>query len=184
MSPVRRGYVVRQGLLERSPSREELITVAVVGLILLVAAGVATAAAVTSNTGAIDANFWGVTVSNISIGVIFVAGMLTTLVGVAGLLLLMAGLRRGRRLRQERRALRRENQRLNQQATSGEPPPAPGMYESSPSDTTTDGSDVGTPDERAAASQPWPVEPVVRRDEDGERLVRNSRERAASDPNG
>jgi hypothetical protein len=90
--------------------------VAVLGLILLVAAGALTAAVVTSNTGAIDVDLWGVTISNLSLGVIFVAGMLTTLVGVAGIILMMGGLRRGRRLRRERRVLRRENERLAQQA--------------------------------------------------------------------
>ena len=88
---------------------------AVLGLILLVAAGVLTAAVVTSNTGAIETDLWGVTISNLSLGVLFVAGMLTTLIGVAGLVLMLGGLRRGRRLRHERKTLRRENQRLVQQ---------------------------------------------------------------------
>jgi hypothetical protein len=95
--------------------------VAVLGLILLAAAGVLTAAVVTSNTGAIETDLWGLTISNVSVGVVFVAGMLTTLVGVAGLLLLTGGVRRGQRLRQERRVLRRENERLTQQAGSGRP---------------------------------------------------------------
>ena len=96
---------------------------AVLGLILFAAAGVLTAAVVTSNTGAVETDLWGMTVSDVSIGVIFVAGMLTVLIGVAGLLLLSGGLRRGRRLRQERRVLRRENERLSQQVGSS---PAPG----------------------------------------------------------
>lgn len=94
--------------------REELMTVAIFGLILLVAAGVLTTAVVTSNTGAVNTDLWGATISNVSLGVVFVAGMLTTLVAVAGLVLVTAGLRRNRRLRQERRVLRRENQRLSQ----------------------------------------------------------------------
>jgi hypothetical protein len=88
------------------------MTVAVLGLILLAAAGVLTAAVVTSNTGAVDTDLWNLTISNLSLGIVFVAGMLTTIVGVAGILLLTAGVRRGQRLRQERRVLRRENQRL------------------------------------------------------------------------
>ncbi len=95
---------------------------AVLGLILLVAAGVFTAAVVTSNTGAIETNLWGATISNVSLGVVFVAGMLATLVGVAGLLLLTGAVRRGRRLRQERKVLRRENQRLSQQVGTGPGP--------------------------------------------------------------
>jgi hypothetical protein len=93
--------------------------VAVLGLILIAAAGVLTAAVVTSNTGAVETDLWGMTVSSVSIGVVFVAGMLAALVGGAGLLLLTGGLRRGRRLRQERRVLRRENERLSQQVGSG-----------------------------------------------------------------
>jgi hypothetical protein len=89
--------------------------VAVLGLILLIGAGLLTAAVVTSNTGAIDTDLWGLTISNLSLGAVFVAGLLTTLVGVAGLLLLTAALRRGRRLRQERKVLRRENERLAHQ---------------------------------------------------------------------
>jgi hypothetical protein len=92
------------------------MTVAVLGLILLAAAGVLTAAVVTSNTGAVDTDLWNLTISNLSLGIVFVAGMLTTIVGVAGIVLLTVGVRRGRRLRQERRVLRRENQRLSRRA--------------------------------------------------------------------
>jgi hypothetical protein len=99
--------------------RKELMTVAIIGLILLAAAGVLTAAVVTSNTGAVETDLWNLTVSNLSLGVVFVAGMLTTVVAVAGILLLTAGVRRSQRLRQERRVLRRENQRLSRQAETG-----------------------------------------------------------------
>jgi hypothetical protein len=88
------------------------MTVAILGLILLAAAGVLAAAVVTSNTGAVETDLWSITVSNMSLGIVFVAGMLTTIVGVAGIVLLTAGVRRSQRLRQERRVLRRENQRL------------------------------------------------------------------------
>jgi hypothetical protein len=104
---VREGAIT--GLLT---TREEMITVVILGLILLAAAGVLTAAVVTSNTGAVDTDLWNLTISNLSLGIVFVAGMLTTVVGVAGVVLLTAGVRRGQRLRQERRVLRRENQRL------------------------------------------------------------------------
>ena len=92
----------------------ELINVAVLGLILLAAAGVLTAAVVTSNTDSLAVSLWGVSVSNVTLGVVFVAGMITTVLAVVGLGLLMGGMRRGRRLRQERRSLRRENEQLAQ----------------------------------------------------------------------
>jgi uncharacterized integral membrane protein len=98
------------------------MTVAVLGLILLAAAGVLTAAVVTSNTGAVETDLWNATISNLSLGVVFVAGMLTTIVGVIGIVMLTAGVRRNQRLRQERRVLRRENQRLTQRVEAG---PAP-----------------------------------------------------------
>ena len=89
---------------------------AVLGLILLAAAGVLTAAVVTSNTDSLTVDLWGVSVTNVTLGVVFVAGMITTVLAVVGLGLLMGGMRRSRRLRQERRALRRENKQLSQQA--------------------------------------------------------------------
>lgn len=95
---------------------------AVLGLILLAAAGVLTAAVVTSNTGAVETDLWNATISNLSLGVVFVAGMLTTIVGVIGIVMLTAGVRRNQRLRQERRVLRRENQRLTQRVEAGTVP--------------------------------------------------------------
>lgn len=87
---------------------------AVLGLILLAAAGVFTAAVVTSNTDTLAVDLWNISVSNVTLGVVFVAGMITTVVAVVGLGLLMGGLRRNRRLRKERRTLRRENEQLAQ----------------------------------------------------------------------
>ena len=80
---------------------------AVLGLILLAAAGVLTAAVVTSNTDSLAVSLWGVSVSNVTLGVVFVAGMITTVLAVVGLGLLMGGMRRNRRLRKER-LLRKE----------------------------------------------------------------------------
>ena len=91
---------------------------AVLGLILLAAAGVLTAAVVTSNTDSLAVDLWGVSVSNVTLGVVFVAGMITTVVAVVGLGLLMGGLRRNSRLRKERRTLRRENEQLAQRVDS------------------------------------------------------------------
>jgi hypothetical protein len=95
-----------------------LITVAVLGLILLAAAGVLTAAVVTSNTDSLVVSLWGVSVSNVTLGVVFVAGMITTVLAVVGLGLLMGGMRRNSRLRKERRTLRRENEQLTQRVDS------------------------------------------------------------------
>jgi hypothetical protein len=95
-----------------------LITVAILGLILLAAAGVLTAAVVTSNTDSLAVSLWGVSVSNVTLGVVFVAGMITTVLAVVGLGLLMGGMRRNSRLRKERRTLRRENVQLTQQVES------------------------------------------------------------------
>jgi type II secretory pathway pseudopilin PulG len=92
--------------------------VAVLGLILLAAAGVLTAAVVTSNTDSLSVSLWSVDVSNVTLGVVFVAGMITTVLAVVGLGLLMGGMRRNRRLRKERRSLQRENQQLAQRADS------------------------------------------------------------------
>jgi hypothetical protein len=92
--------------------------VAVLGLILLAAAGVLTAAVVTSNTDSLAVSLWGVSVSNVTLGVVFVAGMITTVLAVIGLGLLMGGMRRNRRLRKERRTLRRENEQLAQRVDS------------------------------------------------------------------
>lgn len=97
---------------------------AVLGLILLAAAGVLTAAVVTSNTDSLSVDLWGASVTNVTLGVVFVAGMITTVLAVVGLGLLMGGMRRGRRLRQERRSLRRENEQLAQRVEA-----APSMDE-------------------------------------------------------
>jgi hypothetical protein len=114
------GYVECNSDAETHPSTlgKELITVAVLGLILLAAAGVLTAAVVTSNTDSLAVDLWGVSVSNVTLGVVFVAGMITTVVAVVGLGLLMGGLRRNRRLRKERRSLLRENEQLAQRVDS------------------------------------------------------------------
>jgi len=92
--------------------------VAVLGIILLAAAGVLTAAVVTSNTDTLAVDLWGVSVSNVTLGVVFVAGMITTVLAVVGLGLLMGGVRRNRRLRKERKSLRRENEQLAQRVES------------------------------------------------------------------
>ena len=97
------------------------MSVAILGLILLAAAATLAVAVVTSNTDAVGVNLWGASMSNLSLGVIFVAGMITTVIAVAGLALVMGGLRRGNRLRKERKVLRRENRRLSRQVGTSTP---------------------------------------------------------------
>ena len=133
---------------------------AVFGLLLLAAAGVLTAAVVTSNTGAVETDLWNASFSNVSLGVVFVAGMLTTIVAVIGIVMLMGGVRRNQRLRQERRVLRRENQRLSQRVESGVAPVAEplarrGLFtpRGSASDTKVDdGGRRAEPPDRVVAS--------------------------------
>jgi hypothetical protein len=110
--------------------------VAVLGLILLAAAGVLTAAVVTSNTGTLSVDLWNITVSNVTPGVVFVAGMITTVVAVVGLGLLMGGVRRNRRLRKERRSLKRENEQLAHRVETT--PDTTGRYDGPVQQTRTD----------------------------------------------
>jgi hypothetical protein len=115
------------------------------GLILLAAAGVLTAAVVTSNTDSLSVSLWSVDVSNVTLGVVFVAGMITTVLAVVGLGLLMGGMRRNRRLRRERRTLQRENEQLAQRV-----------------DYTPDADTAPTQrDERTVVEQPGPNRPMV-----------------------
>jgi type II secretory pathway pseudopilin PulG len=129
-----------------STAGKELITVAVLGLILLAAAGVLTAAVVTSNTDSLSVSLWSVDVTNVTLGVVFVAGMITTVLAVVGLGLLMGALRRNRRLRKERRSLQRENEQLAQRMDSTPPPMAP--------PTTTGPMGTAPHDERVAEQRP------------------------------
>jgi hypothetical protein len=98
----------------------------VLGLLLLVGAGVFAAAVITSNTGAVGADLWGLHISNLSLGSVYVAGLVTGFAALLGLVVLFAGMRRTRRLRHERKALARENARLSQHVSTGpQPEPAP-----------------------------------------------------------
>jgi hypothetical protein len=87
----------------------------VLGLVLLIGAAVLTTAVVTDNTGAVRSDLWGLHMSNLSIGEIFVVGILTGAVALLGIALLLAGLRRAGRRRHERRVLLAENRRLTGQ---------------------------------------------------------------------
>lgn len=93
----------------------------VLGLLLLVGAGVFTAAVVTSNTGAVGSDLWGLHISNLSLGGVFVAGIATGAIALLGLVVLLGGMRRARRLHRERKELARENARLTRHADVVEP---------------------------------------------------------------
>ena len=134
---------------------------AVLGLILLAAAGVLTAAVVTSNTDSLSVSLWSVDVSNVTLGVVFVAGMITTVLAVVGLGLLMGGMRRNRRLRKERRSLQRENEQLAQRVDSTPPSmdPTEPMAPTSQSDErfVERRPERTVDDDRTRVQQPVPV---------------------------
>jgi hypothetical protein len=133
--------------------------VAVLGLILLAAAGVLTAAVVTSNTDSLAVSLWGVSVSNVTLGVVFVAGMITTVLAVVGLGLLMAGMRRNRRLRKERRTLQRENEHLAQRVESTPAPAGPMATDPQWDERRVADRSVDRPvtDDRTRVQPPYPV---------------------------
>ena len=145
------------------------MSVVILGLILLAGGAVLVAAVVTSNTGAVEVDLWGISMSNLSLGIVFVAGMITTVIAVAGLALVMAGLRRETRLRKERRVLRKENRRLSQQVgattatTDGELDRSPGSWDAERPVTETAaerrtrvGTSIDEPAGVPATAEPYP----------------------------
>ena len=126
----------------------------VLGLVLLIGAGVFAVAVVASNTGAVGADLWGLHISNLSLGEAFVAGVATGVVALLAVVMLFAGTRRAQRLRRERRELARENARLVQHAGS-EPPAEPQAWQGQPGATAP----AAVPAERA--EQPvYPMGPA------------------------
>jgi type II secretory pathway pseudopilin PulG len=98
----------------------------------------------------VGADLWGLHISNLSLGAIYVAGLATGFAALLGLVVLFGGIRRTRRLRQERKALARENARLSQHAGAGPQPEAAGR----PGGPAADGPDrrPDNPDRREAPS--------------------------------
>jgi len=93
------------------------------GLILLVLSGVATLGVVLSNSSHVDASAFGISLSNVSVGGLFVAGAIAGLIFGIGLGLMVAGAARKRRrrvetkrtvkgVRSEKQQLEVENQQL------------------------------------------------------------------------
>lgn len=80
---------------------------AALGLAIMVVAGVVTLDVILENTRNTDATVAGQTLSNVDLGGFFSAGVLVGLVGMLGLMLFLAGLKRANRRRLERKELSR-----------------------------------------------------------------------------
>lgn len=90
----------------------------VLGLLLLLATGALALAVVTSNTESTSVAAFGYTVSDLSLGLLFAAGVLTGLLLMLGVSLLLSGLSRGRAIRaraRRARAATSENERLQEE---------------------------------------------------------------------
>ena len=99
---------------------------AALGLVLIVLSGLLTAGIALSNTDPAHASAFGVTLSNVNIGGLFLVGAITGLVFGIGLALMLAGAARKRahrrglkrevkNVRGERESLAEENARLQEQ---------------------------------------------------------------------
>ena len=112
----------------------------VLGLLMLVLAVLVTLGIALFNNGPTEFEAFGITLTNVSVGGLFLAGVVTGAVGALGLSLLLAGLARKRAkrvkvkrevssARSEASALAEENARLHDQleqtTTSTEPAPYP-----------------------------------------------------------
>ncbi|HVX44210.1 MAG TPA: hypothetical protein VHC49_09995 [Mycobacteriales bacterium] len=89
----------------------------IVAVLLIAIAVVLTAAAVTSNGHKVTFDLWNIVDTKVSVGVVFIAGMITTVIAVGGIALLVAALRRKRRARRERKEINRQQ---GQQVTAGD----------------------------------------------------------------
>ena len=101
----------------------------VLGLLLLLAAGGLTAAVVTANTDAVTVTAFEQSASGLTLGGLFLAGVVTGAIAILGLTMMLAGLsrRRARRVglkremrdvRDERETLAEENARLRDELTA------------------------------------------------------------------
>lgn len=77
------------------------------GLAIMIVAGVVTLDVILENTNNTDASVVGQTISNVDLGGFFTAGVLVGVALMLGVMLLLAGLRRANRKRQERKELER-----------------------------------------------------------------------------
>ena len=86
----------RRVITAPTPYEEESAMV-VLGLVLLVGAGVFAASVISSNTGAVGGDLWGLHISNVTVGEVFVAGLAAGAVALLGLVMMLAGSRRSQR---------------------------------------------------------------------------------------
>jgi uncharacterized integral membrane protein len=91
----------------------------IAGAVLAAVAVVVIAAAVTGNSHRVKFDFFGIYHSHLSIGAVFISGMITTVIAVLGVVLLVGGLRRTRKQRKEQKRLEKENANLPQINPSG-----------------------------------------------------------------
>src|SRR3954447_18896681 len=80
---------------------------AALGLVIMLVAGAVTLDVILENTNNSDASVVGQTVSNVDLGGFFTAGVLVGIAFMLGLMLLLAGLRRGNRSRVEPKEVER-----------------------------------------------------------------------------
>lgn len=113
----------------------------VLGLLLLLASGAVTLGVVLSNTNSVSAEAFGVSLSNVSVGGLFLAGAAAGAVLLLGLVLVLTGAARKRSRRvatkREVRGVRTEREQLAEEnaalrARLGEPYPADGATATEP----------------------------------------------------
>lgn len=83
----------------------------ILGLLMVLLAAGATTAALVENTKPTSMEILGVTMSNLSVGGIFLAGVVTALVFALGLFLMMGGAARARRRRQKNKTVVKDSRR-------------------------------------------------------------------------
>src|SRR5256885_16220033 len=91
----------------------------IAGAVLAAVAVVVIAAAVTGNGHRVKFDFFGIYHSHLSIGAVFISGMVTTVVAVVGVALLAVGLRRTRKQRKEQKRIEKEQANAPQISPSG-----------------------------------------------------------------
>jgi uncharacterized membrane protein YciS (DUF1049 family) len=92
----------------------------IAGAVLFVIAVVLIAASVSGNGQSVKFDLWGVVHANMSVGAVFIMGLVTTIIAVAGFVLLTRGLKDARARRKEERRQAKEQRKLGKSSeTSG-----------------------------------------------------------------
>jgi uncharacterized integral membrane protein len=86
----------------------------VLGLLLMLGCAALAVDAAIQNTAAIHAIAFNQSISDFSVGALFIAGTVVGLLFALGLAMFFGGLGRARRVRRERRALRRDSEQTDQ----------------------------------------------------------------------